>query len=103
MDPLEQFADSLMKEAGLDKLPPDIRATQKEELLTLVQNKIGADILSSLPPEAQEKYLALVKTDLIPDPQALQDFLSANLPNYEVILTKSLQDFSLEYLSGFNK
>lgn len=100
MDNISQLAQALIDKTDLANLPADLRQEKIAEMEIILQNKIGEVILQNLSEQARLDYLDILKEELIPNPEKLENFLQTNLPNYQTLVQDELQKFGSEYLEA---
>ena len=89
--------DNLMQELGLAELPEDKKISLLSAMTESVLKRITVEVLSRLSDEDQSKLLSLENT--APDPQEIEKFLKAKIPDYDQIQNKVLQEFKEEMKS----
>ena len=93
---LEGFVSRLMQEKGFPGVDdPEVLDQIKTDLLERVNDQINAMIIAEMPPEKLEEMDALTDGD---DEEALQNFISQNVPNIDQKLLNVLEDFRNTYL-----
>ena len=86
--------NNLMQELGLAELPDDKKISFLSAMTESVLKRITIEVLSQLSDEDQGKLLLLENTT--PDPQEIEKFLKAKIPDYDQIQVRVMQDFKEE-------
>lgn len=104
MEPLQQFTETIMKQAKLDTLPAEARASLSEQLEAQVTRRLGAVILAALPEGEREAFVAKIDENMSPEQRsALMDDAAKHIPNYQQLLEKTLEDVAVEFLSNMKQ
>lgn len=93
---LQDFVERLMTEKGYRTLSAEAEASLKQELLQLVNDKINATIVGHIPESKQEEFGNLI--DGADDAQ-LQEFIIAQVPNLQEIVSSTLLEFRRAFLA----
>jgi succinate dehydrogenase flavin-adding protein (antitoxin of CptAB toxin-antitoxin module) len=93
IDTVHSVPQSLLKELELDKLPPE----KQEQILTtmteLLLKRITLLLLEKLSDKQRDEYDQVLATS---DPKKINNFFATNLPNYEALMIKEIEDFKEE-------
>src|SRR4051812_20460426 len=94
-DVIGDFADRLLKEKSLENLDPAVLVEMKKDLVTRLNEYINLAVLSSVAPEY---YTELDKIILTNNQVKIQEFLQANVPNFQDVIAQALLKFRVTYL-----
>lgn len=104
MDPLQQFTQTLMKQANLDTLPDATKAGLSEQLEAQVTRRLGAVIINALPDTERDGFVAKMEGDMSEQQRtALMEEAAKLIPNYQQLLEKTLEDVAAEFLSNLKQ
>lgn len=92
---LEKFLDQLIVEKGLSDKDPEVSAQIKADLWKLLDRKIDAVILSSLPADSLEDFEKLIDSE---DTEAVKKFVITNIPNLDEVIALGLLEFRQAYV-----
>lgn len=98
-DPLEHFAYELLRAAGLDALPEDAKAQFVVRLRDEAQRRMGIIAVQHLDPAALEEFNAMM-AKATPDPNAVQAFFVARVPDFETKMREGLLAFAEEFVTA---
>lgn len=92
---LDKFLDQLITEKNLSDQDPEVAAQIRADLLDMLNRKLDAVILANLPSESLEDFEVLIDAG---EASAIQEFVSANIPNLDEVIAKGLMEFRQAYL-----
>ncbi len=99
-DVIQNFVDELVKKAGIDNMPEDLKNEQLEMLKAQVEQRLGIMAVSELDEAgvaAFEKFMADNKT---PDPKAMMEFFNTHISDFEKKVEDTLIKFGQEFIQG---
>lgn len=102
---MDQFVNSLMKEAKLDTLPEEFQISLRDQLTTQAYRRIGAAILKELNEKDSDAFLALVdltKPEDVDQPK-LNAFLSEKITDFEAKVSTALESLAGEFLTNMQE
>lgn len=95
MKNIEEFIDRIVAEKGFDHKDPEVLAQIKADLMSRLEDRINAMILSNLPGDKLEEFDKLLDTN---DEIATNEFLKNNIPDAEEKLATVMLEFKSIYL-----
>lgn len=95
---IDQFVDKLLEEKQLPDLGSEVLAQMKNDLISRVEDRINAALISNMSPDQLQRFDALLDTDNESETQA---FLKSEIPDLETIIASALINFRATYL-GLN-
>jgi len=95
MKNIEEFVERLIKDKKFNEQDPEIIAQIKSDLLSRVENRINAMIISKLNSEKLSDFEKVLNTG---SEEEIQKFVKENIPNVEEKTAKELLDFKNIYL-----
>jgi hypothetical protein len=95
MKNIEEFIDRIVAEKGFDHKDPEVLAQIKADLMSRLEDRINAMILSNLPGDKLEEFDKLLDTN---DELATNEFLKNNIPDVEEKLAAEMLEFKSIYL-----
>jgi len=91
--PSPNIQDDILKELEIDKLPPE----KREEILTamteLLLKRLTVRVLENLHEQQQEEFSKISASG---DPEKINQFFVANVPDYETIIQEEIALFKKE-------
>lgn len=104
MEPIQQFTQTLMKQAKLDTLPQAAQVSLAEQLEAQVTRRLGAVIINALPEGEREGFVAKMHENMAETERAaLMTEAATLIPNYQQLLEKTLEDVAVEFLSNLKR
>lgn len=101
-DPMMDFANELLKKAGIDNLPEEFKKQQLEQLAFEAQRRLALVAQKEMSAEALDQYFTMVEKDKA-KPERLLEFFKANVDNFEAKMQEALREFGDEFLGGAAK
>ena len=101
-DYMQKFIQQIIKESGLDKMPKDFLEEYTEKLKMEAQKRLGLVAIKELN-EKQVKKFTEITEKKEQDPKEINDFLIANINNFEEKMTVALRDFGREVMESAKK
>lgn len=95
-DIILNFVDELLQEAGFNGSLAK-HTEYKENILGLVQQRLGTEIMKLMSPEQLEAYLDLVEAK--PNAEQLSDFFQKNIPELDQKVQNILAGFKKDFVS----
>lgn len=95
MKNIEEFIDRIVAEKGFDHKDPEVIAQIKADLMSRLEDKINAMILSNLPGDKLEEFDKLLEAN---NEEATDTFLTNNIPDIEEKLATEMLEFKSIYL-----
>ncbi|MCX6798398.1 MAG: DUF5663 domain-containing protein, partial [Candidatus Falkowbacteria bacterium] len=92
---LDKFLDKLINEKGLSDKDPEVAKQIKADLWELLDRKLDAVILTSLPEEKLLDFETLIDAG---DPEAVKTFITANIANLDEVIARGLLEFRQAYI-----
>lgn len=99
LDPIQAFVERLYAAAGLDKLPPDLKAEYGERIGVEVNRRIGLSMMDALNEKSLDEFNKLMEKEDI-DPAEAMVFFKTNVPDFESRMTKVFEDFTKEFVAA---
>jgi len=99
---IKKFVDQIIKESGLDKMPEDFLNEYSEKLTMEAQKRLGLVAIKDLN-EKQIKEFTKITNKKEQDSKIINDFLIANVDDFEKKMTIALQDFGKEVINSAKK
>jgi len=93
---MSQFVDELMKHKDFSNLEQYVLDQMKLDIMTRLENRINAAILSNIPADKLEEFDKLLNSG---SDEELQNFIKINVKNLEQMLAVELVNFQKLYLS----
>ncbi len=106
-NPIDQFVDQLLEQAGLTNTTPEKKEEYRQNMLKLVQQKLGIEMMKLLPESAVDQFVELAEQEQ--DSQVLLQFFQSHIPNFETsvqgILAGCEEDFkhTLQQFASFSQ
>lgn len=100
MDPIKEYVVTVLKKAGLDTLPDELRLGLEEQLMILAYRKIGEVVMQQLNEEKQKQFVDLIEAD--PENinhDAINQFLSEHTNKLDVQVKDALGELGANFLS----
>lgn len=94
---LDRYVDKLLEEANLPDLAPEIIAQMKADLLSRVEDRINAALISNMTPDQMKQFDALLETN---NDSEVQQFLKDTIPDLETVIATALISFRSTYLGA---
>lgn len=98
VDLIDKFIEEIIKEAGLENGPKEDLDKYKEDLLGLLQKKLGIEMMKMLSDEQLDKYIKLIEQQ--PKADDLFEFFSKNIPDFNNKVTVVLNEFKKEFITS---
>ncbi len=99
MDPINEFVQTLMKEAGLSGLSDDLRLGLERQLQVLAYRRIGEVILDELGEAEQIAFMQIVdRNPETPDYDAINHFLAQHTKGLDIKLREALRKLGTLFL-----
>lgn len=95
-DIILNFVDELLQEAGFSG-SLEKHMEYKENILGLVQQRLGVEIMKLMSPEQLNAYLDLVESK--PNAEQLNDFFQKNIPELDQKVQTILAGFKKDFVS----
>ena len=99
-DPLEHFAYELLRAAGLDALPEDAKSQFVVRLRDEAQRRMGIIAVQHLDAAAIEEFNGMMAKATPPDPNTVQAFFVARVPDFETKMRDGLLVFAEEFVTA---
>lgn len=96
---LEVYLLEVLNQNGFEKLDDDAKKTYFPQFLAQAEQRLGAALLPLLNEESANKFVELTKNNANPD--AWYEFWNANIPNFEEVVKKTLNEFAVEIKDAF--
>ncbi|MBU4601138.1 DUF5663 domain-containing protein [Candidatus Parcubacteria bacterium] len=97
---MEKFINQIIKEAGIDKMPKDFVDEYADKLTTEAQKRLGLAAIKELD---EGKIKEFNKIEESHDAKAINEFLSANIENFEEKMTVALNEFGKKVIESAKK
>jgi len=98
-NPIEAFAESLIQQANIT-LPEEELELYKNKLIEQVQRRLGLISVDALDEKGLADYEQLLGEELDSNDTKVQEFFSSRIENYEEVIKKALDVFSVEFMSA---
>jgi len=82
---------NLIKELGLDSLPPEKRMVLLNQMSEVVENRINIEVLSTLSDEDKKELDKILDSD-----GDMIGFLKEKIPNFEMMVAETIANFKKE-------
>lgn len=99
---LKDFIASIIKEASLDNMPQNFIEEYTERLTFEAQKRLGLVSMKELDEPKHEELNKIIE-ESNNEPQKINDFLVANIENFEEKMTIALEEFGKEVLEAAKK
>ncbi len=96
---LEVYLLQVLNENGFEKLDDDAKKMYFPQFMAQAEQRLGATLLPLLNEETANKFVELTKQQA--DPNTWFEFWNANIPNFEEVIKKTLNDFAVEIKAAF--
>jgi len=96
---LEVYLLQVLNENGFEKLDDDAKKTYFPQFMAQAEQRLGAALLPLLNEESANKFVELTKTKA--DPEAWFNFWQANVPSFDEVVKKTLNEFAAEIKTAF--
>ena len=96
-NPIDQFVDKLIEQAGLGDVAEDKKEEYRQNILTLVQQKLGIELMKILPEQAVDEFIALTEKNTPAD--KLQYFFKKNIPDFDTKVQSALDSFEADFVN----
>lgn len=93
---LDEFINEIIKEKNVTDLSPEVVEQLRSDLRDRLEDRINAAILDKVPEEKLEEFENLLDGQ---DQGKLQEFISAIIPDLDVVVSLELLSFRKLYLS----
>lgn len=98
---ISKFCMNLLSQKGMDDMPEEIKANMLMDLYSRFEQWLFLSVMQELDKDQLDKFddfLAEQEDKENPDPQETENFLMEQVPNYEEVLKRAMEDFSRTYL-----
>lgn len=102
-DQSKEIANLIIEQAHLAHLPETDKDYIRENLALQINRRLGLIIMENLSDEGQLEYSRLLGSDLIPDPEKLQNLLNKYIPDYKEKVKVGLEEFVKEAVASLTK
>ena len=97
-DEVREYLDSLLQDAGMTGFDPAMHDAMIAELYVRLDKFLIGKVVEFLPEDKLEEFAKL--NEEASDPQKIQEYLTANLPNAQDVFTQAFGQFRDIYLEG---
>ena len=97
-DIIKEFTDQLIKEAGFDDMDSAKRAEYQDNLLGLVQKKLGIEMMKMMSDDDIDAYVEFIQTK--PNEEQLYEFFNTKVTGLDEKIVTMLQQFKKEFLTN---
>jgi hypothetical protein len=94
----DQIQKTLMEELGLADLPQDKQEQLLVKMTEVLLKRIFVETMDKLNEQARDEYEKLIDQESTPD--QVETFLKTNIPTYESLVQKIIDDFKTEMKSN---
>lgn len=98
---LEQFADALLAQKYPGQ-PAETLVTERERIITELDDAVGQSIVDSLSSEQLDEYLNLLNTEQ-EDSSVFENFFKNNQIDLSKTIEEAGKNYALKYLGGANE
>lgn len=95
-NPIDQFVDRLIEQAGLSDTSEEKKQEYHQNILGLVQQKLGMELMKILPPDSVDEFIALSEKES--SPEVMQDFFKKNISDFEIKVEDMLKGFEQDFV-----
>lgn len=99
INPMLDYVDKMIDQAGLTDLPEDVRKNYRVKLAEEATKRIGIMAMRELNESNVAAFTQLVEKNPS-DFDAIMDFFSKNIPEFEQKMSSALADFANEFIEG---
>ena len=97
-DLIVKFIEDLIKEVGLEDGSKEDVAKYKDDLMGLLQKKLGIEMMKMLSDEHIDEYIKLIEKK--PKTDELYDFFSQRIPDFNNKVIVVLNEFKKEFINS---
>ena len=83
----------LVKELGLDSLPPEQKKALIDQMQSVLESRINLEVLSILTEDQKKELDKVLDSD-----QDLLQFLRSQIPNFDILVAETVANFKKEVL-----
>jgi hypothetical protein len=94
MDQNSQIQKTILDELGLSDLPQNKKEQLLIKMTEVLLKRIFLETLEKLNEKGQEEYESMIANGA--SPQQIEEFLKANIQNYEELVQKVIEEFKEE-------
>jgi predicted methyltransferase len=98
-NPLEELVVSVLNENGFGKLDEDAKKTYLPQFIAQAEQRLGAAMLPLLGEQSANEFVKLTKKETSSD--EWYGFWKKNVPNFDLVVKKTLKDFASEVSGAF--
>ncbi len=84
----------LVKELGLDSLPPEKKAALIDQMSEVIESRINLEVLSILTEEEKGELDKVLDSD-----GDMVEFLKSKIPNFEILVAETIANFKKEIIN----
>ena len=99
-DYIQKFIYQIIKEAELDKMPKDFLDEYTDKLAMEAQKRLGLVAIKELDSDQIKEFNKIKENS---GTEAINEFLFANIENFEDKITMALQEFGQEVIDSAKK
>ncbi|MBI3963394.1 MAG: hypothetical protein HY341_00175 [Candidatus Kerfeldbacteria bacterium] len=100
---IESFVDTLMQQAGFDRLPEQYRTDYRTKLQLEVERRIGIIAMSALPKKDLSELSQKLASPRKMTSDQLQQFFAARIEGFPEKMAQGLKEFADEFLASVRK
>lgn len=97
---IQDFIQGVFKRAGLDNLPPDFKQEYQEKLAAEAERRLGLVAISELDAKGVQEFEDFMTKNESPTPDAMLEFFTNHIPDFQNKVVKALQEFADEFVKG---
>jgi len=97
---IDQFIDTLLREAKLDALPDDYKAQYRERLYDQIVNRIGIIAMQNLDETGAAEFGDLMKSGVKPNSEEAQNFFVQKIPDFEEKIRQGMEEFARQFITA---
>jgi len=96
-NPIDQFVSNLLVKANLSDVSIAKREEYHQNILGLVQQKLGIETMKIIPTDHMDEFITLTEKQV--KPEVLHNFFQKVVPDFDKRVVVILQDFENDFMT----
>ena len=99
-DAIDQFIDTLLREAKLDILPEDYKKQYRERLYDQIVSRVGLIAMKNLDDQGVKEFGQMLQDGLKPDSDEAREFFVQKIPDFEEKIRLGMVEFAEQFIGA---
>ena len=100
---IDQFIDTLLREAKLDVLPDDYKEQYRERLYDQIVSRIGIIAMQNLDEKGAADFSQMLENGVKPGSKEAQDFFTERIPDFGEKIRLGMVEFAQQFIGAAAK